>query len=55
MEAKEMLAHYKLHGERIDEVLYQTVMERFEEWEANAASEKYAEDEKRTSKDVHID
>lgn len=26
MKAKEMLEHYKLHGERVDEVLYQTVM-----------------------------
>lgn len=26
MKAKEMLEHYKLHDERVDEVLYQTVM-----------------------------
>lgn len=26
MKAKEMLEHYKLHGERVDEALYQTVM-----------------------------
>ena len=55
MTAKEMLEHYKLHGERVDELLYQTIMEGFEGLEANVSFGKYIKDEKRTSKDVHID